>query len=261
MAKQSFLMSEAEQSSNSPNKTLIERAYAQLRSDIVDGRLAPGEKLRVEHLKESYGVGAGTLREAITRLVSDALIEAEGQRGFKVAAVSLSDLEDLTRLRLHIEIDALRQSIRNADDAWRFNLQKSFEEVSAIEQPIQANKIQEWESKNNQFHLALISAGASPWTLRFLSILARHGERYRRYAFGLPNIIRDVHAEHIEIFEYAMSGNESRAALALESHITNTPEAIKAAIKNGLEVFKTGQNNSVILHLLPEKQNSELLIE
>ncbi len=261
MAKQSFLMSEAEQSSNSPNKTLIERAYTQLRSDIVDGRLAPGEKLRVEHLKESYGVGAGTLREAITRLVSDALIEAEGQRGFKVTAVSLSDLEDLTRLRLHIEIDALRQSIRKADEAWRLNLQKSFDEMSAFEQPIQTNKIHLWESLNTQFHNALIAAGASPWTLRFLSILARHGERYRRYAIGLPNNRRDVHAEHLEIFDYAMSGNEARAALALESHITTTPEVIKAAIKNGVDVFNTGQITSVLFHQATEKMNNELLIE
>ena len=37
------------------SRTLIERAYAQLRDDIVEGRLAPGEKLRVEHLKAHYG--------------------------------------------------------------------------------------------------------------------------------------------------------------------------------------------------------------
>lgn len=261
MAKQSFLISAEEQNSSSTTKTLIERAYTQLRNDIVDGRLLPGEKLRVEHLKESYGVGAGTLREAITRLVSDALIEAEGQRGFKVAGVSLADLEDLTRLRLHIEIEALRQSIRKSDDVWRQNLQKSFEEMSDFEQPIQTDKIHLWESLNTQFHHALIAAGASPWTLRFLSILARHGERYRRYAIGLPNSQRDVHAEHLEIFEYAMSGNEARAALALESHITTTPEVIKAAIKNGVDVFNTGQISPVLVHPSTEKINNELLIE
>ena len=74
------------------SRTLIERAYAQLRDDIIEGRLAPGEKLRVEHLKDRYGVGAGTLREAITRVVSDALAVAEGQRGFRVAPISMADL-------------------------------------------------------------------------------------------------------------------------------------------------------------------------
>ncbi len=92
MVKRTFLTlvspddSLADDAAEVASRTLIERAYAQLRDDIIEGRLAPGEKLRVEHLKEHYRVGAGTLREAITQLVSDALVVAEGQRGFRRAA-------------------------------------------------------------------------------------------------------------------------------------------------------------------------------
>ena len=62
-------------------RTLIERAYAQLRDDIIEGSLAPGEKLRVEHLKTRYQVGAGTLREAITRAVDK--VYADGIKPFE----------------------------------------------------------------------------------------------------------------------------------------------------------------------------------
>jgi DNA-binding GntR family transcriptional regulator len=222
------------------SRTLIERAYAQLRDDIVEGRLAPDEKLRVEHLKTRYGVGAGTLREAITRLASDALVVAEGQRGFRVAPVALSDLEDLTRLRLHIEIDALRQSIRQGDAAWRAGLQLAYDELSAVEQPILPANRPHWEVLNGRFHEALIAAHASPWTLKVLRLLARHGERYRRYAIGLNAGRRDVHAEHREIFELAMAGHEARAALALEAHIRNTPDQLAGALRQGLAVFERG---------------------
>jgi hypothetical protein len=67
-------------------RTLSEHAYHQLRQHIIEGHYPPGAKLRVEHLKDVYGVGAGTLREALTRLVSDALVVAEGQRGFRVTS-------------------------------------------------------------------------------------------------------------------------------------------------------------------------------
>ena len=67
-------------------KTLVEGAYKRLRRDIIEGTHAPGDKLRVEHLKERYDVGAGTLREALLMLVTDALVVAQGQRGFRVAA-------------------------------------------------------------------------------------------------------------------------------------------------------------------------------
>ena len=211
-------------------RTLIERAYAQLRHDIVEGALAPGEKLRVEHLKAHYAVGAGTLREAITRLVSDALVVAEGQRGFRVAEMTVSDLQDLTELRVHIEIDALRRSIRDGDAAWRERLSRAFEELSAAEQPIRPENRQRWEMLNTSFHEELISGHESAWTLRVLRILARHGERYRRLSIASPEIHRDVHAEHRELYELAMDRKEARAALALEAHIRNTPEQLIRAI-------------------------------
>lgn len=165
MAKRTFLTLVADKGSDigqGGSRTPIERVYEQLRDDIIEGRLAPDEKLRVEHLKVHYQVGAGTLREAITRLVSDALVVAEGQRGFRVAPIALQDMEDLTRLRLHIEIDAFRQSIRRGDEAWRARLQQAFDELSAVEQPVRAECRMRWEQLNNHFHEVLISAHSSP---------------------------------------------------------------------------------------------------
>jgi DNA-binding GntR family transcriptional regulator len=243
MAKRSFLSlvsgpdDAAVGDGGAGSRTLIERAYAQLRDDIIEGRLAPGEKLRVEHLKAHYKVGAGTLREAITRLVSDALVVAEGQRGFRVAPIALEDLDDLTRLRLHIEIDALRQSIRHGDAAWRTRLQQVFDELSAFEQPILAEHRARWELLNARFHETLTSAYESPWTVKVLRLLSRHGERYRRYAIGLADSGRDVHAEHREIFEFAIAGMEARAALALEAHIRATPDLLIRAIREGRQVL------------------------
>lgn len=238
MAKRPFLTVVGEAASPTPDsspvsRTLIERAYIQLRDDIIEGRLVPGEKLRVEHLKSRYAVGAGTLREAITRVVSDALVEAEGQRGFRVAPVTLEDLLQLTDLRLHIELDALRQSIRRGDDAWRAELQAVFEEMSAFERPILAEHRKHWERLNARFHETLISCCGNQWTLRMLHLLTRQTERYRHLAIGLPNSTRDVHEEHRQIYEAAMNGHEARAALALESHVRATPELLVAAVRSG----------------------------
>lgn len=207
--------------------TLIERAYLQLRDDIVQGRLKPGEKLRVEHLKHRYEVGAGTLREALTRLVSDALVVAESQRGFRVAPMALDDLEDLTALRIHIEIDALRRSIRHGDAAWRARLTAAFEEMSAVEQPIRPEHVRRWEALNSRFHETLVDGVDSPWTLKVLRQLAQHGERYRRTAIGLADPGRNVHAEHQQIYDAAMAGLEARAALALEAHIRATADLLR----------------------------------
>ncbi|WHZ12042.1 MAG: Regulatory protein GntR, HTH:GntR, C-terminal [Burkholderiaceae bacterium] len=212
------------------SRTLIERAYTQLRDDIVEGRLAPGEQLRVEHLKLRYDVSAGTLREAITRLASDALVVTEGQRGFRVAPIAADDLMDLTRLRVHIEIDALRQSMREGGTAWREQLHAAYAELSKWEQPLRPDQARPWEKLNSAFHEALLAGHASPWTVRLLRMLARQSERYRRYAINLPAGPRDVHAEHREIYESAIAGNELRASLALEAHIRITAELVARAL-------------------------------
>lgn len=215
------------------SRTLIEQAYTQLRDDIIDGRLRPGERLRVEHLKDHYRVGAGTLREAITRLASDALVVAQGQRGFRVAPVNVQDLEDLTALRLHVEIEALRRSIRQGDAAWREQLRGAFEALSAVGQPVDPARRKEYELLNLRFHEALVAACGSPWTLRVLRLLGRHGERYRRLSIGLTGCERNVHDEHRQICEFALAGQEARAALALEAHIRMTPDLLVAAWRAG----------------------------
>ena len=72
--------------------------------------------------------------------------------------------------------------------------------------------------------------------MRVVQQLTHHAERYRRYAISL-HTGRDVHAEHQQIFEAAVTGQDARAALALESHIRATPELIVKAIRGGKNIF------------------------
>ena len=206
-------------------RTLTERAYRALRHDIVCGDLQPGERLRVEHLKDRYDVGAGTLREALALLVSDALVTVEGQRGYRVSAISLDDLRDLTDTRVKLETEALRQSIRVGDAVWEASVRGAFAYLSEAEVGGAGRDPEQWERANRRFHEALIAGYSSPWTRHLLDILYRHGERYRHVAIRVgatPGFDRDVHTEHEGIFNAALARQEARAALALEAHIRLT---------------------------------------
>jgi DNA-binding GntR family transcriptional regulator len=238
LAKKSFINLVEADPLQAGYRTLIERTYGQLREDILSGALAPGEKLLVEHLKLRYAVGAGTVREAISRLVSEAMVVAEGQRGFTVTPISLEDLSDVTNVRVAVETDALRSSIRSGDDFWRNRLCIAYDKLSALEQPLEDENVRLWEQANAEFHEALLSACGSPWTLRVVRQLTQHAERYRRYAIGL-HTGRDVHAEHAQIFEAAIGGQDARAALALEAHIRATPELLMRTIRDGRNLFHT----------------------
>ena len=211
-------------------KTLAEAAYRQLRRDIIEGVHRPGEKLRVEHLKDQYAVGAGTLREALQLLVTDALVVAQGQRGFRVAPISLDDFEDITRTRVLLETVALQQSIELGDDTWEANVVASFHMLSRAEEKLvdgtNASR-EEWELRNREFHEVLISASTSRWVRHFQNILYLQSERYRRLSLFRQPISRDVHAEHQAIVDAALARNAKEATRILNEHILRTLEDVR----------------------------------
>ena len=125
--------------------TLIETAYREIRRNIVLGVHAPGEKLRVEHLKTRYAVSSGTLREALALLVSDSLVVAQGQRGFTVAPMSVEDLEDLSYVRSLVECEAVRQSLIHGGDEWEGRLVSSFHRLSLAEERLGARTAEVYE--------------------------------------------------------------------------------------------------------------------
>ena len=209
-------------------KTLVESAYRRLRRDIIEGILAPEEKLRVEHLKDDYGVGAGTLREALSLLISDALVVSQGQRGFRVAPVSLADFEDITNTRVMLESEALRQSIALGDDAWEGELLAAFHRLTKAEEKLKdPTAREEWEERNRIFHEVLISACPSRWIKHFLSILYHQAERYRRLSLYLQPIPRDIHAEHQALFDATMARNADKATAVMAEHIQLTFRSIQ----------------------------------
>ncbi|ENO91273.1 transcriptional regulator [Thauera sp. 28] len=225
-------MSEAALLSNAAAepKTLVEGAYQRLRRDIIEGVHAPGEKLRVEHLKDQYDVGAGTLREALLLLVTDALVVTQGQRGFRVAPISIADFEDITRTRVLLETEALRQSITLGGDDWEASVVAAFHRLSRAEEKLadhDPGTTEEWEKRNRAFHEALISASPSRWIRHFQNILYQQSERYRRISPFRQPIERDIHAEHQALFDATLARDTTRATSILTEHILRTLDAVK----------------------------------
>lgn len=97
-------------------RVLAEDVAARLRSAILQGHFAPGERLREERLAQALGVSRGPVREALAELERQGLVVIFRNRGAVVAQLSREDLEELYTLRLAIEDLAVRRATRFADD-------------------------------------------------------------------------------------------------------------------------------------------------
>ncbi len=220
------------------HKTLKDLAYAQLRDDIVHGYFKPETKLRIEQLRERYNMGATPLREALSRLTADGFVTAEGQRGFRVAAITLDELTDVTNLRVHLENLALQNSIQKGDDHWEGRVVSAYHKLTKAES-VDKPDLMEWEIRNRDFHLALISACTSKWLLRFYTTLYDQHKRYRNIARITPTKSRNVHSEHQAIYDAALARDIEKTCQANEIHIRRTAEITSQVLAENEAAIET----------------------
>lgn len=91
-----------------------------LRQRIVRGELAPGERITEEALAEEFAVSRGPVRDALTQLSFEKLVDIRRPRGVFVVGLSVDDVDQLYSLRGALEQLALSRASRVADDArWR----------------------------------------------------------------------------------------------------------------------------------------------
>jgi DNA-binding GntR family transcriptional regulator len=96
--------------------------YEELKNAIVDLRLAPGEPLREATLAERLGVSKTPIREALTRLEQEGLVETTSFKGAVVTGYSRQDLLDIYELRELLENAAVRAAAQSMSDASRARL-------------------------------------------------------------------------------------------------------------------------------------------
>jgi len=216
---------------STPTKqTAIEAVKAQLGEQILSGDLAPGARLRVDSLRLKFNVSTATMREALSRLLSDNLVTTESQRGFKVRELSRDDFRSISEARKIIEIGALRLSLANRNDNWEGDLFAAYRKLKLVENRLIADQnfelIGEWHLRNWKFHDCLVQNCQNPWLIDFRWQLHQQSDRYNRIALKDAFEHRDGRQEHAEIFESAIDGDVDACAAFVENHIAITAELI-----------------------------------
>jgi DNA-binding GntR family transcriptional regulator len=201
--------------------SVSEKAYRRIRTDIIFGKLAPAEKLKLERLREDYGASVSTLRELLSRLTSEGLVVAEGQRGFEVAPISGENLRELASLRLLLESHALTQSFKAGDMDWEGRVVAAYHKLSAIEKRLlndgKRADAETWKRYDFEFHHALISACGSN---ALLEIHAPVYDKYLRYQM-IAGVFRGEIAakEHNKLLDCALKRDAKAARDVLVIHI------------------------------------------
>lgn len=202
-------------------KSLYEQVYQALRSAILTGALAPGDRLVETQLAEWLQVSRTPLREALRQLQQDGLVTADVSGGLRVTTITAADAEDLYDCRLALEalavagacmhatpgqLEAIEACVTKAEGATA-NSYGSLAPEHLLDVDYQFHHLIA-ESSGNRRLVSLLDTLFDAMALLRIQTLQRN-----------PNVL-DIRLEHRQIYEAILSRNPEEATASITRHLS-----------------------------------------
>ncbi len=212
-------------------------AYGLLKRDITSGQFRPGDKLLMSHLKERYQIGAGPMREALSQLVAERMVTAVSQRGFRVAEMSLEELNDIYDARAHLEAMIVRLAVERGDADWEAEvIGKAHKLASVTEVHSTDDMMNLWDKRHKEFHNAIAEGCNSSKLLELRATLMDQAERYRqlwlRQTVFSSEALANKRREHTAIVEALLKRDAQRAEALMLEHLLSPVPIITAIVRD-----------------------------
>lgn len=203
---------------------LRDQVYEELRADILACRLAPNDVITENQVAERYAVSRSPVREALTRLSRERLLEVQPRQGYRVLPVSLADAEDLLRFRALLEPACVAEAARSAPAPVLAALDgfRSFE-----------GSPQDFIAYNRDFHSALAAAGGNRRMATVARDLIEQADRIVRLSLDAL-VGRDpvkLVAEHAAIINALQQRDGRLATRLLRQHLQEAERRALAGLR------------------------------
>lgn len=210
--------------------TLAERAYVDLREEIIGVRLPPGTVLREDELMQRLGVGRTPVREAVQRLQRDGFVTVIPRRGTLVSEISITDLAAIYEVRKQLESWASRLAAERVTDAGR-------EEARELLAALAAFAGEDYEALlalDRRIHRFVYAATRNPFLAETLDQYHNLSLRIlhvamKRYPPLTPRLDDVVH-EQRAVLEAIVAGDGATAERIAIDHIATFERAIREVI-------------------------------
>lgn len=137
------------------SRTVKAALAERIRDEIIEGRLPPGKKLRLEELADHFEVSTMPVREALLELEAEGLVTIAPRRGAVVTRLGAEDLEDIYDIRTNLEEMAIRLSVPRMTEETLADLAQYVQEMETnFTDGVSYTKL------NHQFHLTIYKAPA-----------------------------------------------------------------------------------------------------
>jgi DNA-binding GntR family transcriptional regulator len=185
-----------------------------IRQRILGGEFAPGTRLREALLAESMGISRNTLREGVSQLVAEGVLQHNVHKGVVVASPTVEDVREVFQIRRQLELEAVRQCPSGLVDALA-GIERDLEGALA------SRDYQTLVALDLRFHKAIVdSLGNSRLSSFFANTLA--GLRLALYRLDADEQRFNWIEDHRKLRELLISGDRRGAVRLLKAHLATT---------------------------------------
>lgn len=207
-----------------------------LRHMILLGEYEPSGRLVEEHLAQSLGVSRTPVRQALTRLESEGLVEIVPNRGAVVRGFGIEEVWDVYDLRALLEGHAARLAARRAKEAELDRLRGVAAEMEAVEERRFSDREEETRwlvARNQEFHGGIVEAGRNR---RLRGLLDRTVELplvFKAFYWYTPEERHISNHHHRQILRSLEQGDGERAEIVMREHVYEGRDTVVRALEEG----------------------------
>ncbi len=213
--------------------TSAERVLHALRELILGGDLPPGARLGEVELADRLGVSRTPVREALTRLAAEGIVEIQPNRGARVATWTVAELEGVFDLRLSLEPQLTAFAVPNASPGDIEELADLAHRMVDVGSPGPRQDLDALVPLNRAFHDRLVTLAAHPTLATALAAAIRPPIVRRNFSAYDAESLRRSLAHHLEIVAAVRAGDPGWARAVMTAHICNARVVMVRAAGSG----------------------------
>ena len=196
--------------------SLAEAVYTQLKAQIHDFELVPGDRFSEVELGTQLGVSRTPVREALFRLRNEGFLDVESKTGWFVRPIDFDRLEQLYDLRVVVELASVAKLAARREDPPALEALKALWLVPAAERLSDPREV---GALDERFHATLVSAAGNAEIARVHQDVTERIRIVRRLDFTRPDRIEATYLEHGKILRAIIQRKLDVAQMLLKSHI------------------------------------------
>lgn len=199
--------------------SLRQRVAHALRAALVSGEMRPGVVYSAPTLADEFGVSATPVREAMLDLVREGLVEVVRNKGFRVTELSGPELDDITHVRMLIEVPTVAELARACDDALAAQVEALRPLAHQIVDKAAEPDLIGYVEADRRFHLSLLGLFGNDHLVAVVGDLRARSRLYGLRQLAHRDELRESAYEHQQLVDLILARDADGAAALMRQHM------------------------------------------